>query len=284
MPEATIAPATPTTTTAAPATTVTPALTAIETPAPVVAPTTKPVPATNTGLEFLPEAYRNDPSFSRYKNAEEFAKGFKNLEQFVGKKEVVQGIQVPGDDATPEQVNEFYSKLGRPEAADKYTLPEDIALPEGFDLGAEKSLISNIAFELGLSNKQASSLMKLYAEKTSENFKQSQEQVAKDFYAAAEQAFGKDSRANIDLAKKGAKALGGADKLTLEDVSNPLLLKALAMLGKDVGEDTLEKGTSETQESILQEAKRLQMSQEYKSGDPQTVAKVQEMYKKAYPV
>lgn len=235
-----------------------------------------------SGLEFLPEAYRNDPSFTRYKSAEELAKGFKNLEQFVGKKEIVQGLKVPGDDASPEEVNEFYKQLGRPEAADKYTLPEDVKLPEGFDLAQEKTLISGIAFELGLSNKQATALYKKYAEETTKNFTASQTEIQKTFDQAVKTAFGDDYKANLDLAKKGAAALGGADKLNLEEVSNPHLLKALAMLGKDRGEDSFENGSSASKESILEEAKRIQASPEYVRGDKAVIEKVQGMYKRVY--
>jgi hypothetical protein len=275
------------TTTAAPVTApIVPSTPAAEVVAPIVAPASPvvaPVVAPVSHLDFLPEAYRNDPSFLKYKSADELAKGFKNLEKFIGKKEVVNGIQVPAEGASPEEMNDFYMQLGRPEAADKYALPDDIKFPEGSDLAAEKTLISSIAFDLGLSNKQAESLFKIYSEKTTETFKQTQEQATTAFYSAAEEAFGKDYRSNVELAKKGAKALGGADKLNLEDVSSPLLLKALAMLGKDVGEDNFEKGLSVGKESLLHEAKLLQSSPEYQKGDPQTVAKVVEMYKKAYP-
>lgn len=257
----------------------------IETPSVVVAPVIpQGLSDAPTSLDFIPEAYRQDPSFAKYKSQDEFFKGFQNLQKLVGQKQVVEGLKVPGDNATPEELNDFYLKLGRPESMDKYALPEDVKFHEGIDTEAEKKTISEIAFELGLSNKQAAGLMKKYAEKTNESFIKEEARIKETFDQAVVSAFGNDFQSGLGLAKKGAKSLGYAATLDEQGLSsNPVVLKILSELGKHVGEDSFENGSSESAESLLDEALKIQKSADYLAGDKVARRKVREIYQKVYP-
>lgn len=246
------------------------------------APASEPTPSQNSALEFIPEAYRNDPSFTKYKTQDEFFKGVQNLTKLVGQKQIVQGLQLPGENASEEEVSNFYKALGRPEASDKYTYAEDLKGYEGLDLDSEKKGFSEIAFQNGLTQKQADAVFKAYLERSNAQFGSRQEGVQKTFDETVKTAFGDNAKAGLDLAKKGAKVLGDADKINLEDVTNPLLLKALAKLGEDHGEDELITGGKESKESILEEAKRLQATPEYLRGDKAVVDKVAQAYKRVY--
>lgn len=250
---------------------------------PVVTDPANPAPP-SSGLDFIPEAFRGSDWATKYKTPEDFFKGVDNLAKMVGKKEIVEGVKVPGADATPEELNAFYASIGRPEAADKYALPEDVQAHEGLDLATEKKAISEIAFKHGLSQKQAEGIFKDYIDSVNQKFTQSEAKVKESFDQAVVSAFGNDFKESLGLAKRGAKALGIANKLDSEGLSaNPTVLQLCAELGKLVGEDTLENGSAKGKESFLEEAVRLQKSAEYANGDKVTHAKVAELYKKAYP-
>ena len=76
-----------------------------------------------------------------YRNLEKFAGGAKNL------------LELPPENATPEQLDAFYSKLGRPADPNEYGLKA----PDGGD-PAMVEWFKGTAHKLGLSAKQAQSL------------------------------------------------------------------------------------------------------------------------------
>lgn len=251
----------------------------------VAPPSTETVaPPAQTGLEFIPEAFRSASWASKYKTPEEFFKGVDHMAKTVGQKQVVSGIQVPGADATPDEWNAFYAAAGRPESADKYAFPEDAKAFEGFDIDGAKKTIAEMSHGLGLNQKQVEGLFKGYLEHVNNDFKTSQEATKLSYDKAVIEAFGNDFKENLGLAKKGAISLGIVDKLDSEGLSaNPLVLKLCAELGKFVGEDSFEKGDKASGETILQEAQRIQRTPEYINGDPVLHKKVAEMYQKVYP-
>ena len=252
--------------------------------APVITETGLSEAPTNSGLDFIPEAYRQAGWATKYKTQDEFFKGIDHMAKTVGAKQVVNGLQVPGENATAEELNAFYAQLGRPESADKYALPEDLTFHEGIDAAAEKQSLADVSFKLGLTNKQAAELAKIYAEKQNETFKESETKIRQKFDEAVLSAFGQDYKANLGLAKRAAKAYDIATTLDNEQLStNPTVLKILAELGKHVGEDSFEGGSSESKETQLEEALRIQKSPEYINGDKVARRKVREIYQKVYP-
>lgn len=78
---------------------------------------------------------------------------YHNLEKMVGAEKAGRTITLLGDDAPPEAVNEFYTKLGRPETPDKYS----VQAPDGAD-NTRLDMMRNMAHELGLSDKQFAGL------------------------------------------------------------------------------------------------------------------------------
>lgn len=257
---------------------------ATSTPAPAA--TGTPAQGLSTpALEFIPESFRESAWAKKYSTPEEFFKGVDNMAKLIGQKEIinVQGIQKPGENATPEELNAFYSSLGRPESAEKYEFSPDIQVHEGLDLATAQKGISDVAFELGLNNQQTNGLMKAYAALRNQEFQATEAKVKETFDKAVVTAFGADFQGSLALAKKGAKALGIATTLDNEGLSaNPTVLKLCAELGKFTGEDSFEKGDgAESHETLLAEAKRLIASPEYKT-DPKVQARTVEIYKKVY--
>lgn len=96
--------------------------------------------------EWLAKRHNNDP-ISVAKQAFE-------LDKFAGK-----AVAVPGEGATPEEWDKFYTRLGRPEKKDGYDLKVDKALPEDLPYDAEfLDKYRDKAFELGLRKQAAEEL------------------------------------------------------------------------------------------------------------------------------
>lgn len=75
---------------------------------------------------------------------------YHNLEKLVGADKAGRTVTLLGPDATSEQINDFYNRLGRPETAEGYNL----APPEGED-GAFADWAGKTFHAAGLSDKQA---------------------------------------------------------------------------------------------------------------------------------
>ena len=83
-------------------------------------------------------------------NFENVVNSYHNLEKMVGADKAGRTVTLLGDDATQEQRNEFYGKLGRPDAADGYS----VELPEGQTDSTRLDMMRNAAHELGISDAQ----------------------------------------------------------------------------------------------------------------------------------
>jgi|DEB0MinimDraft_6_1074348.scaffolds.fasta_scaffold01677_9 hypothetical protein len=79
---------------------------------------------------------------------------YHNLEKLMGADKAGRTVVLPGDDATPEQRAEFFNKLGRPEAPDKYS----VALPEGTTDTTRLDMMREAAFEAGITDAQLAKL------------------------------------------------------------------------------------------------------------------------------
>ena len=107
---------------------------------------------------------------------------------------------IPAEDKT-EEWNELYSRLGRPEAPDKY----EISLRE-----ADKPFAATMQkafFDNGLSQKAAAGLVKAWSEMQEEQAKMWDER-SKAEMEAWQQAQGDGLAKNQELARRGAAALG----------------------------------------------------------------------------
>jgi len=99
----------------------------------------------------LPDELGNHSFLQKYDNPIEAIKGAVNLSSLMGKKVE----SVPDENSTPEQIAEFYGKLGVPESADDYKI-EFESVPEGLsiDEGSIESF-KGLAKELNLTPSQA---------------------------------------------------------------------------------------------------------------------------------
>ncbi|MBA1364050.1 hypothetical protein [Burkholderia gladioli] len=139
------------------------ALTAEPTAAPAATPATDPAapaasaPAAAPAADakwwasFADETTRGYAETKNFPSAEEAVRSYQNLEKLMGAK--ANAIMIPGDGATPEEMNAFYEKLGRPGA------PENYAVPEAFKEDAMVKGFAGEAHKLGLTSKQFEGVM-----------------------------------------------------------------------------------------------------------------------------
>lgn len=125
-----------------------------------------------------------------FKDPVGLAKSWVNAQKMIGADKVV----IPGKEATEQDWNQFYQKLGRPEAPDKYEfkLPEGQQMDENFAKG-----FKDVAFQAGLNPKQVQGLVEWYA---------------KEAQAAVEASQASQGREIAESLEKYKTELGGEDK------------------------------------------------------------------------
>ena len=81
---------------------------------------------TPQGGEWLPEAYRNDPAFGKFKSLEDLCKSHKHLQGLLGKKTVAR----PDENSTEEEWAQWHRDNGVPDDGKDYELATVKELPQ----------------------------------------------------------------------------------------------------------------------------------------------------------
>lgn len=205
----------------------------------------------------LDKDLQGNERLTQFKTIGEMGKTFLELE---GKSK--DAVFVPGEQATDEERAEFYAKLGRPEAADKYTfgkpedLGEDVYTPE------IEAAIKGICFKANLTDAQAkvvnaeyTALLKQGHEIQSQQ-KAEQERVETEALSKAVDTLknewkGDTFKINTELATRAFIKFGGPDaKAFIETTKinglalgdHPEFLKVFAEIGKAISDDSLNAG------------------------------------------
>lgn len=146
---------------------------------------------------------------------------YSELEGLVGK-----SLQVPGEKATPEEWNTFYSKAGRPETADKYEFKKPDGLPADLPYDDNMATASKSwMHDAGLSQRQAQVVHDHFARFMGEQQTAAMKKIAGDVEAAHDalvKEWGpQDSegfKSNLSLAGRALTKLGLADVLKARGV------------------------------------------------------------------
>jgi hypothetical protein len=182
----------------------------------------------------VPEDYREEKTLSKYQTVADLAKGHVHLSRMMGN-----SIKIPGEDATDEERNDFFTKLGRPETADAYDYQRP-DLPEGmaYDETSEKAF-KELAHKQGLSQTQLGAILDFY-NKFALDSQIDQKLVMDEAYFKGEAALQKEwgmkgYDRNVAIAQRAMKEFGGPEleKLLTEDPrgSHPALIKAFYKMG-----------------------------------------------------
>jgi hypothetical protein len=217
-----------------------------------------------------------------YRNLEKFAGGSKSL------------VELPGPDAPPEKMAEFYARLGRPESPEKYS----IEAPQGADpelVGWFKST----AHKHNLTDAQARGVFADYNEMGSGKLESMAQQSAADSEKAItdlKREWGQAYEKQIDMGKRAVAALGFNEQM-LSDYEAKLgtgeMLKLFATLGTKMGEPAFEGGgrsdgsgfgttPAQAQQQIAELKTDSQFMAEYMKGNPEYVTKMTRLMKAAH--
>jgi hypothetical protein len=185
-------------------------------------------------MDDVPEEYREEKTLSKYQSVGDLAKGHVHLSKMMGN-----SVKIPGEDSTDEERNDFYSKMGRPETADRYEYQRP-DMPEGmnYDESAEKAF-KHLAHEQGITQKQLGSILDFY-NKYALDSQIDNKLTLDEAYARGEASLQKEwgmkgYDRNVAIAQRAMKEMGGPEleKLMGEDPrgSHPALIKAFYRMG-----------------------------------------------------
>ena len=190
----------------------------------------------------ISEEFRNDPNIEKFTEIDSLAKSYINATKMIGQDKLV----IPTNNSTEDQWNEVYSKLGRPESADKYSLDATSEIVQ-MDDNAIKSFAEQ-SHKLGLNNKQAQGILEYYKNSMEGSAQQSKIDT-ETYQAQAEQELRKEWGRSFDenIKKAGAVAKANMDSeildLTLSDGrrlgDHPAIIKGFANIANLMSEDKM---------------------------------------------
>ena len=213
---------------------------------PIVTPSTvakaeTPAPQT-TWKDTISEQFRNDPSIEKFTEIDALAKSYINATKMIGQDKLV----IPNNNSTDDQWNEVYSKLGRPESADKYILDA-----KSETVPMEESAIKSFAeqsHKLGLNNKQAQGILEFYKnnmEGTAQQSKIDTETAQVQSEQQLRQEWGRDFEGKVKQAGALAKANIDPDVLDMQLQNgirlgdHPEIIKGFAKIASMMSEDKI---------------------------------------------
>ena len=188
--------------------------------------------------------YAENPNFNKYKTVKAFVEGHESLISKLGT-----AIEVPGEGATQDQLDEFYNKLGRPETPDKYEFEDK--LPEGWEIDTKLDAeYRELAHAIGLTAKQAQGLRTFYnsAVETAYNGNQKdvQTRLAQDHetnVGKIKEMWGGDYKAKTKIAMNTARGVLSQDTLDYLDATglgnNATFVKDFYELSKRFSGDSM---------------------------------------------
>lgn len=253
-------------------------------------PVTPPATATSTAFE-IPDAYKEEPWVQNIlktdpaNHKEEFFKAMKGAQALLGKRPE---LQVPGKDATPEQIKNFHKQLGVPDDANGYQIKpiewseEDKAIGAFINSSRTESFMADIkteAHKLGITPSQLQGLADAYDKNFVKHHRDTvtatmtkEAETEKNFDEVATTLFGEAKLTVLNNAKKMMENNVPAEvKPYLAKLDNESLLVLASVLNgvskRYVKEDGLNTGGAPTgmnADQIRQEGQKMMMSDAYR--------------------
>lgn len=205
----------------------------VETPAEETHETAAPPSDWRSGL---PDELKADETLKNFKGVPDLAKSYVEARKMMGDR-----VKLPGENATPEEVEKFYAKLGRPGKPDEYQIPRPENLPEGITWDDSRvEWFKGLAHRLNLTQKQASELVTSYSEAEYNRAHEGFKAIGKEMDALKEQ-WGDAFDGRIELGLRGIEhALkGGQDFENFKQImdqtglgNHPVMLKLAYAIGQ----------------------------------------------------
>jgi hypothetical protein len=173
------------------------------------------------------------------------AKSYVHAQSLVGADKVV----MPKDNASPEEWNNFWNKVGRPGKPEDYGLGRPENFPEGsFDKDMHDHMLK-VFHESGMTSKQAKTLYGKYMEYVGSRMQQAQTQQQQESAATMERLkseYGADFNVRVAAAQKAIQKFGSPELVSYLEKSgmgnNPELIKLFSNVGLSMSESSADVG------------------------------------------
>ena len=190
----------------------------------------------------LPEELRNEPSLAGVKNLTTLAKSYVNAQKMVGKNK----ISIPGENATDDERNAFFTALGRPATANDYK-HDKVEIPEGYELDEEQvAAFRETAFNMGLSQEAFEKALAFDLARTRQNTEAALAEYNREYdetMAKLQQQYGDKLPARISQVDKALTTFGIKDLFVEKGLTNNYqIFEALANIGARISESKLKDG------------------------------------------
>lgn len=204
-------------------------------------------------------------------------------------------IELPGDDATPEQWDRIYNRLGRPER------PEDYEIDFGPSIGdAEKASVLSSLHGLGLTQKQVEGLYRFQVDRIARAGRaaeMAQNQAIEEDFRKLDADWGVDKQRNDEIAKRAVRALGleasELDMLGTAMRTHAGIWRVMHKIGRRLGEDrSIGRAESRLASSKAEALSKIESIRgdvghayhnERHPGHQAAVAEMQDLHRVAYP-
>lgn len=194
----------------------------------------------------IPEEIRSHRSLEHINDVGALAKSYVHAQSMIGADKVA----IPGKHATPDEWNEVYAKLGRPQDPSAY----EFAAPEGFEISQDVvDWFRQAAHQTGLTSTQAAQLFQAYNEMSANQLSAGQvdvEQYRAQTESALRQEYGQAFDDRLNQGYGVVEQFGNPDIMEVQLADGTLLgdhpefIKMVGEVGNfiqtKVGEDTLE--------------------------------------------
>jgi len=176
---------------------------------------------------------------SRFTDAGSLATSYLEMEKMSSGK-----VKIPSEESTPEEVSAFYQKLGKPETAEGYELPE-LAEGQEYDeqlMGAVKAY----AFEKNMSGEQLNGMVETYLSEA----RLAQDRQATVTEDALKKDWGGEYDKNIEVSRRALRELAPPEIIEplIKEISNANMdnsenfVRLLHSIGSKMLDDTLVRG------------------------------------------
>ena len=185
----------------------------------------------NSFMEMIPEELREHPSLSPIKDVGNLARSYVNAQRLIGSEKVPLPVN-----PTEEDLDNIYSRLGRPETAAGY----DVAVDGNVITEEIATQYADIAHSLRLTPQQAQGVLDYYkssVEQSSQGLHEKAEKQAEQTALELQKEWGSAFESKVTAAKDIVEQFGGGDllQIKLDDgtlVGNhPAFIKAFAAMG-----------------------------------------------------
>ena len=191
-------------------------------------------------MDSIPEDLRGDSALADIKDVAGLAKGYVHAQTMVGADKIV----MPGADASQEDLDTFYNKLGRPEQASGYEVPTENMSAEVPVDGELVNKFFEEAHRIGLNKQQAAGLIRWQTSLQEEQaalYEQGTVEAMHGAETAMRKEFGNAYEEKISMAQAAAKQFGGEELIKVLNETglgkSPEVIKAFANIAKVISND-----------------------------------------------